>query len=80
MAKTGRLPMGTVPKGKGGSRALDHKSVGKPATGSNQKLADTSHAGGKPHKSMGGGENQKYNSPKVKTYAQGPQGKQGGGY
>ena len=73
--------MGTVPKGKSGCRAVDHPSMGKTMSGGNMKATpNTSHAAGKPHKSMGGGENQKYKDPGVKCYAQGPQGTQGGGY
>ena len=71
---------GSVPKGKSGSgRTLDG-AVGKCASGSNQSLANTSHAGGKGHKSMGGGEGKKCKDPGVKCHAQGPQGSHSGGY
>jgi len=73
--------MGSVPKGKGSTgRTLDG-AVGKCAKGGdNKSMPLTSHAGGKGHKSMGGGEGKKCKDPGVKCYAQGPQGKQGGGY
>lgn len=81
--KTGRMPMGTVPKGKGGSRALDHCSVGKAASPAGNKdlgvSGKTSHALGKGHMSVPGGGKGNAN-PKPKCYAQGPQGKQAGGY
>lgn len=83
MMKTGRMPMGKVPKGKGGSRPLDHCSVGKAASpAANKNLGMTgkiSHALGKGHKSVPGG-GKKCKDPGVKCYAQGPQGKHGGGY
>ena len=72
---------GKATKGKAGSRTVDHPSMGKvPSGGNKNSLPTTSHAGGKPHNSMGGGEKQKYADPGVKTYAQGPQGAQGGGF
>ena len=71
---------GNVPKGKGGSRALDGPGVGKSSSGSSQSVPMTSHAGGKAHKSMGGGEGKKCKAPGVKCYAQGPQGKNAGKY
>ena len=74
--------MGSMPRGKGGTgRTLDHPSCGKGAAGgSMNQMPSTSHAGGKAHKSMGGGEGKACSSPKVKCHAQGPQGKQAGGY
>ena len=74
--------IGSVPRGKGGSmRKPDGPGVGKAAGGGNNKnLPATSHAGGKPHPAFGEGRKQTYNNPKVKCYAQGPQGKQSGGY
>jgi len=74
--------MGTMPKGKGGTgRTLDHPNCGKSATGgSKNQMPSTSHAGGKAHKSMGGGEGKKCKDPGVKCHAKGPQGKQAGGY
>lgn len=74
--------MGSVPKSKGGSmRTLDGPGVGRaPGAVDHKSMPMTSHAGGKPLKNMGGGEGKKVSAPKVKTYAQGPQGKQAGGF
>lgn len=69
--------MGSMPK-KGGKDA-DHGSVGKnPSGGTKNQLDMNSNACGKGVKCEGG--NMKYKSPKPKCYAQGPQGKQAGGF
>jgi hypothetical protein len=74
--------IGKVTKGKGGSgRTLDGPGIGKAAGGGDHKnMPATSHAGGKPHPAFGEGRKQSYSNPKVKCYAQGPQGKQSGGF
>jgi len=79
--------IGTLKRGKGGSmRTLDGPGIGKAASGSDKtKVPATSHAGGKPHPALGKGvakegPKQTYANPKVKCYAQGPQGKQSGGF
>ena len=82
MAKTMQSKMmGSVTKGKAGSRALDHPGCGGASNASDSKsLPNTSHAGGRAHKSSGGGEGKAVGNPKPKCYAQGPQGKHAGGY
>lgn len=82
MAKTPPA-VGSVPKGRSGSgRKLDHPGCGGPVPSVNNKggQKDTSHAAGKPHPGFGAGKNQTFKNPKTKTYAQGPQGKQAGGF
>lgn len=67
--------MGKVPKKGSGN----HGSVGKNPSGGNKNQLDmNSNACGKGVKCDGG--NMKFKSPKPKCYAQGPQGKQAGGY
>ena len=79
----GKMPksVGSVPKGKAGSRTVDHPNMGRAASGPNKNtLPLTSPMGGKCPKSMGGNEGGKCKDPGTKCYAQGPQGKQSGGY
>ena len=70
--------------GRGGSRvpsdmAGRHGSIQQHPSGGNKNQLDmNSPACGKAHTYDGG--KSKYNSPKPKCYAQGPQGKQSGGY
>ena len=74
---------GKSTKGKGGSRTVDHPNMGKAVSTPNNtglaKSGGTSHAFGKPAK-FAPGAGKKSKDPGVKTYAQGPQGKQAGGY
>lgn len=76
--------MGKVPGRKGGgggvgpspdSTSKTHGSVGGKTSGNNKQLDMNAYAGGK-----GRGVNQKFNNPKPKCFAQGPQGKQAGGF
>jgi hypothetical protein len=73
--------MNSVPKGKAGSRTVDHPSMGGVAKAANNKtMPSTSPMGGKCPGGMGGSEKKKCSDPGVKCHAQGPQGKQAGGY
>lgn len=86
MAKTGP-GMGNMTKGK--SNPNSGATRGGPGLGKAPGGGDTtkqsmnnmtSHAAGKPHGGYGGGAKTTVKNPKVKTYAQGPQGKQAGGF
>ena len=55
----GKFPSSTgkVPRGKGGSRPLDHPGCGSiPTRPDNKSMNPTAPSGGKAHKSSGGGE------------------------
>jgi 1,4-dihydroxy-2-naphthoyl-CoA synthase len=83
MAKTMQSKMvGSVPKktGSGSGRKLDHKGCGSGVSANNAAFKPTTPASGKAHGGYGAGAKDKYKNPGVKTYAQGPQGKQAGGY
>ena len=73
---------GPTPKGSGTPQKKSvHPSNGKAASPQSKTtgVEHTSFAGGKPHPGIGKGKDQKYDNPKVKTYAQGP-GKFSGGF
>ena len=81
--------IGSVPRKKGGGnngRTLDGPAIGKAPGGSDKTRMPTNvHASNKPHPALGKGVSgegpkQSYANPKVKCYAQGPQGKQSGGF
>jgi hypothetical protein len=82
MAKTMQSKqVGSVPKGKSGSnRTLDGPGVGKGVSARNESFQPTTPASGKAHGGYGAGAKEKYKNPGVKVYAQGPQGKQAGGF
>ena len=78
--------IGTFRRGKGGSRPLDGPGIGSAPNGGNHTtMPPNVHAGNKPHPALGAGVSkegpkQSYSNPKPKCYAQGPQGKQSGGF
>ena len=74
--------VGSVPKKTGGAsnRTLDHGGCGSGASANNKATKPTTPASGKAHGGYGAGAKETYKNPKVKVYAQGPQGKHAGGY
>lgn len=74
---------GATPKGKSASgRKLDHPGCGGsgPTANNTKGQKDTSASAGKTHPSFGKGKDQTFKNPGTKCYAQGPQGKQSGGF
>ena len=70
----GKFPSSTgkVPRGKGGSRPLDHPGCGSiPTRPDNKTMNPTAPSGGKAHKSSGGGERKGFypNAPKASGMA-----------